>query len=116
MDDIEKSKLALEQLETAYAAKVEAKIAAGKQRVVGRDPGEHLVVGSEEMIEEAVQRAEAEALNKYGNNPPLHFDFLVIVTGVVRHGERHSPDAVPSCPRLHEETPPKVEPIAEQAE
>ena len=40
----------------------------------------------------------------------------MIVTGVVRAGERYSPDAVPSCPRLSEEAPPKEESVEEPAE
>jgi hypothetical protein len=114
--DPDKALTVLELLEAEKKRRIEEKIAAGELRVVGRDPLEWLVVGSEEMIEEAVQRAEAEALNKYGNNPPLHCDFLVICTGVVRHGERCSPNAVPSCPRLSEEAPPKEESVEEPAE
>ena len=38
----------LEQLEAEKQRRIEEKIAAGELRVVDRDPGEHLVVGSEE--------------------------------------------------------------------
>ena len=95
--------VALEQLEAEKQRRIQARIDAGQLRVVGRNPSETLVVGSEEETEEVLEKAKAAALAKYGNVPPLHFDYEVIVTGVVRDGERYSPDAVPRSPRLDEE-------------
>ena len=112
MDEIEKSKLALEQLEAAYAAKVEAKIAAGELRVVGRgEAGEDcVVVGFEDEIEEALEKAKAAAIEKYGQVPPLYFDFLVIVTGVPRNRDRYDPaNALPARHRTGPVYPEKDE-------
>ena len=114
--DPEKARSALEQLEAEKQRRIQARIDAGELRVVGRDPGETLVVGSEEMIEEAVEKAEAEALDKYGNNPPLHFDFEVIVTGVVRARREVLPRRGAPLPTAGRRGPPEEAPVEGPAE
>jgi hypothetical protein len=77
---------ALELFEAEKERRIQARIDGGELRVIGRSgtAEDDIVVGSEDEIEEALAKAKAAAVEKYGNNPPLYFDYLVVVTGVPR--------------------------------
>jgi hypothetical protein len=94
---------ALELFEAEKERRIQARIDAGELRVIGRSgtAEDDIVVGSEDEVEEALAKAKTAAVEKYGNNPPLHFNYLVVVTGVPRGPDSYrygsGPDEVPQA-------------------